>query len=422
MMRVRWRGLALVVGAVVALSCAQSLAARGTADGVRQRLDKVVASVRALGVPGGVIGVAGGAVGQYAKAFGLASSGKRMRLEDHFRIGSVTKTFTATAILELVDRHRLRLDQTIAKWEPQLPNAKRITIRMLLGMTSGIWDEGGAGPSGRLSLLAKWTNQHCALRAPKPDCGRFWSPQAIVNLAVKEGRAAYPPGVFYYSDTNYVLLGLIAQKVTHKPFGKLVQRLILKPLHMRQTSFPTRRLTLPAPATSGYVAFPRKAAKHYLPGTVPSPSTLFGAGNIVSTLHDLRIWARALATGALLEPATQRVRLQVVPTGGAFYPLKGSGFRSMLPVSYGLGIARAGNLLGHNGEVDPFGYTAELWYLRSLRASVVVLLNSITPCQFSTLSDALAATLSEVAFGPVASGAVSAPGFPGQSCFAAATG
>jgi D-alanyl-D-alanine carboxypeptidase len=421
MMRLRWMGVALVVGTVVALSSAQSLAAHGEADGVRRSLNKVVASVKALGVPGGVIGVAGGPMGRYAKAFGVAGPGKHMRLEDHFRIGSVSKTFTATAILELVDRHRLRLDETIARWEPQLPNAKRITIRMLLAMRSGIWDEGGAGPSGRQSLLAKWTNQHCALRAAKPDCGRFWSPQAIINLAIKEGRAAYPPGVYYYSDTNYVLLGLIAQKVTHEPFGKLVHQLILKPLHMRQTSFPTRRLTLPTPATSGYVAFPRKAPKHYLPGTVPSPSTLFGAGNMVSTLHDLRIWARALATGALLEPATQRVRLDVIPIGGAFYPLKGSGFRSTLPVSYGLGIARAGNLLGHNGELDPFGYTAELWYLRSLRGSVVVLLNSITPCQYSTLSDALAATLSDVAFGPVASGAVSAPGFPGQSCFALAS-
>ncbi len=421
-MRLRWVGTALMAVAALALSSAQSLAAPDTAGGVRQRLDKVVASVRALGVPGGVIGVTGGPVGQYARAFGVAGPGKRMRLEDHFRIGSATKTFTATAILELVDRHRLSLDQTIAKWEPRIPNARRITIRMLLGMRSGIWDEGGNGPSGRQSLLAKWTNQHCALRSPKPDCGRYWSPQEIINLAIKEGRAAYPPGVYYYSDTNYVLLALIAQSVAHKPFGKLVQQLILNPLNMRQTSFPTRRLAVPAPATSGYMPFPQKTPKRYLLGTVPSPSTLFGAGNMVSTLHDLRIWDQALATGTLLKSATQRIRLNMVSLGAAFYPLAGSGFRSTLPLSYGLGIARLGNLIGHNGEVDPFGYTAELWYLPRLRGSVIVLLNSITPCQFSTLSDALAATLSDVAFGPVPSGAVSAPGFVGQTCFSAAKG
>jgi D-alanyl-D-alanine carboxypeptidase len=210
--------------------------------------------------------------------------------------------------------------------------------------------------------------------------------------------------------------------VTHKPFGQLVQELILKPLRMHETSFPTRRLKVPAPATSGHMPFPQKAPKRYLPGTVPSPSTLFGAGNMVSTLHDLEIWAQALATGKLLKPATQRIRVNTDSLGASFYPLAGSGFRSTLPLSYGLGIARLGNLLGHNGEVDPFGYTAELWYLPRVHGSVIVLLNSITPCQYSTLSDALAATFSDVAFGPAASGAVSAPGFAGQTCFSAAKG
>jgi D-alanyl-D-alanine carboxypeptidase len=186
---------------------------------------------------------------------------------------------------------------------------------------------------------------------------------------------------------------------------------------MRQTSFPTRTRTVPAPATIGYMAVPQAAPIDYLPGTVPSPSTLFGAGNIVSTLHDLRIWARALAIGALLKPATQRLRLSMLSTGGASYPLVGSGFRSILPLSYGLGIARLGNLLGHNGELDPTGYTAEMWYLPRARASVIVLLNSVTQCAAGTLlSDALAATLSDVAFGPPAAGAASSPGFKGVGC------
>lgn len=406
----------LAIAGVLALAAAQPASARDQGRHVRRELNQVVASVAKLGVPGGVIGVTGGPVVSYAKAFGIAAPGRRMTLDNHFRLASVTKTFTATAILELVDRRRLRLNQTIARWEPRIPNAKRITIRMLLGMTSGIWDEGGSGPGGRQSLLSKWTDRHCALTAPMPDCGRYWSPQAIVNLAIREGPAAYPPGVYYYSDTNYALLALIAQKVTHTPFATLVKRLILTPLHMRQTSFPTRTLKVAAPATSGYMPFPENTPTRYVPGTLPSPSGLIGAGNSVSTLHDLRIWARALATGALLTPATQRIRLQVLPIAGGFYPLVGSGLRSALPLSYGLGITRVGNLLGHNGEFAPAGYTAELWYLPRAHGSVVVLLNSITPCALGLLSDALAGTLAEVAYGQAASGAVSVPGFKGVGC------
>jgi D-alanyl-D-alanine carboxypeptidase len=413
-MRRTARLLAITAAALLLVASASS--ARSSRQRVRGELNQVIAALQSLNVPGGVIGITGGPVGRYAKAFGNAASGVPMTLATHLRIGSVTKTFTATVILELVDRHRLRLDQTIAKWEPRVPNAKRITIRMLLDMRSGIWDEGGSGPSGRESLLGKWTDQHCRLAYPSPDCGRYWQPQQILDLAIREGGAAYPPGIYYYSDTNYVILGRIAEKVTHQPMARLVQRLILSPLHMRRTSFPTRSLGIPAPAASGYMPVPAQSPTAYARGASPSPSTLFAAGNMVSTLGDLQIWVRALGTGALLKPATQRLRLATAATGGQFYPLAGSGFRSTLPLSYGLGIAQIGNLVGHNGAIAPWGFTAETWYLPRTRGTLVVLLNSITPCTAGTLSDTLAATLSLVAFGPAASGGASAPGLLGNGC------
>jgi D-alanyl-D-alanine carboxypeptidase len=416
MTRSRSTGLLLAMAVAVVLGAAPAASAAASGRPVRQRLNRVIATLTSLQVPGGVIGVTGGPVGRYTRAFGSASSGVPMTPGTHFRIGSISKTFTATVILELVDRHRLRLDQTIARWEPRVPNADRITIRMLLGMTSGIWDEGGNGPTGRESLLGKWVDAHCMLAAPSPDCGRYWRPQQIVDLAIREGPAAYPPGVYYYSDTNYVILGIIAQKVMHRSLGALVRRLILSPLHMTQTSFPTRTLALARPAASGYMAVPAPTPTHYVPGTVPSPSTLFGAGNAVSTLADLRIWARALGTGVLLKPATQRIRLATFPIGGEFYPLAGSELASVLPLSYGLGITRIGNLLGHNGAVAPFGFTAETWYLPRIRGTVVVLLNSITPCTIGVLSDSLAGTLPQMAFGRVASGAVAAPVLQGDGC------
>src|SRR5262245_33321089 len=133
-----------------------------------------------------------------------------------------------------------------------------------------------------------------------------------------------------------MILGIIAQKVMHQNLGSLVQRFILKPLRMRHTSMQTLTFTMPPPAADGYIGLPLppKTPTPYAVSPSPSPSTFFGAGNIVSTLGDLQIWARALGTGALLQPATQRMRLVTLPTGGAVYPLPGT--PSVLPISYGL--------------------------------------------------------------------------------------
>jgi D-alanyl-D-alanine carboxypeptidase len=360
---------------------------------VVRKLSHVVATVKALGIPGGVIGVTGGAAGHFERAFGQASPGQKMSLTDHFRVASVTKTFTATVILELVDRHKLRLDQSIYKWEPRVPNARRITIRMLLNMTSGIWDEGGPG-----SLLSAWVQRNCRKTRSLPQCSRYWKPQQLVNLAIKQG-PEFPPGVYNYTDTGYVILGIIAQKVTHRPMAWLFQHMIFGPLRMRHTSFPTRSLKIPKPAAEGNLpVFANKVITRYAHGSLASPSLLFSAGGIISTLGDLQIWARALALGSLLKTSTQRERLQLVSTGDAYAPLKGTGVTLGIGFGYGLGLIDMGGLIGHNGAYSVPGFTTELWYLPQRRASVIVLLNSITTCSVGFLSNVTAASLAELAF------------------------
>src|SRR3712207_9190983 len=103
---------------------------------------------------------------------------------------SVTKTFTATVVLQLVDERRLALDDTLDTWLPQVQFADRITIRNLVNMTSGIFDEGGPG-----SLLVE-------LAQAQRD--RVWTPEEVVDLAVRQGPVGPPGGPFAYSDTNYV--------------------------------------------------------------------------------------------------------------------------------------------------------------------------------------------------------------------------
>src|SRR5262249_12273041 len=98
---------------------------------------------------------------------------------------------------------------------PRVPFSRVIRIRQLLNMTSGIWDEGGAG-----SLLSNWITANCVTGQPSATCGQYCSPQQIVDLAIRRG-PRYRPGIWSYSDTNYVLLAAIAQRVTGQPFWLL---------------------------------------------------------------------------------------------------------------------------------------------------------------------------------------------------------
>src|SRR5262249_20926856 len=158
--------------------------------------------------------------------------------------------------------------------------------------------EGGEG-----SLLSAWVQRNCHLNMPSPHCSKYWKPQRIVDLAIKQG-PEYAPGVFNYTDTAYVILGIIAQKVTHKPMSRLFEHMIFRPLHMKHTSFPTRSLKMPQPAAVGHLPKLNKAQTAvlgYQRGPLVSPSLLFSAGGIISTLGDLEIWARALGQGTLLK-------------------------------------------------------------------------------------------------------------------------
>jgi D-alanyl-D-alanine carboxypeptidase len=410
-MKVRATLVMVVVLATLGAGAMTSTAAASTArQRVQHRLSAVLNQMEALQIPGFVVGVSGGKVGTFERAVGFANlqTQRRMTLDTHFRVGSVTKTFTATVILRLVEQGKLHLNDRLSRWEPRVPEANRITIRMLLNMTSGIWDEGGSGPNGAVSSLSAFWVEWCNLRPTPKFCQHYFRPQKIVDLAIQDSKnithgPAYQPGTWYYSDTNYVILGIIAQRVTGKPFGELLKRYIFDPLHLKQTSFPTRSLAMPRPAADPYqMSVTNGVFTGYAPQMESSPSGFFSAGAIISTMHDLQIWACALASGRLLTPAMQRVRLQLVNTGITFGPLANTVSTIGFPATYGLGIADAAGMLGHNGQVP--GYNAEMWYLPSVHGTVVELFNAITLCESTPkvtdiLADTSFVSLAETAFG-----------------------
>jgi len=232
------------------------------------------------------------------------------------------------------------------------------------------------------------------------DPGRVWTPQQVVRLADASGPAG-PPGQFHYSNTNYIILGMIAQAVTGEPIQELITTRILRPLHLYRTSFATVA-ALPHPVVHGYGAGYGQVRDITPQYDSPAAISVAGAAyGMMSTVGDLQVWARALATGRLLSAAVQRQRLRLIPAWGlgSFRPLPGTPGPATVPQRYGLGVAAVGRWLGHDGYVTG-GYSADKFYLPARRATIVVLVNGqdkrFEAAEGEAVSDAATASIAQV--------------------------
>lgn len=298
-------------------------------------------------VPGVVAGVWSPQRGAWTYALGIGDlqTAAPMRIDDHFRIASVTKTFVATVILQLVDEGQLSLDDTLQPFVAGIPNGESITIRQLLGMTAGIFN---------------YVNDPAFEDAYTRDPLMSFTPENAVEI-VRQHKPNFAPGEqLLYSDTNYILLGLIMEHVTGRTAVELITTRILEPLGLTNTSFPDTP-DMPQPFPNGYAASPGSANLRDL--TASNPTVAWTAGAMISTLEDLRVWARALADGTLLSPATQQARLQTETLGQ----------RQGFDIGYGLGIVEINGFYGHNGAI--FGYSTWMLYSPELNATLVVLAN-----------------------------------------------
>jgi D-alanyl-D-alanine carboxypeptidase len=273
----------------------------------------------------------------YAAGYSNVATHAPLQANEVLRIGSITKTFTATVILQLAQQGKLSLNDPLSKYEPQIPNASSITIRELLNMTSGIRHGSSPFPS-----------------AQNPQ--KSLTPQQVIANTVKHPLLFAPGTKYSYSDTGYLILGEVATKVTATDIGTLIQRQILTPLGLHHTVYAPGP-PLPSPTAHGY---------RYVHGQAQDTTSwnegwAGSAGTMASTLADLEAWAPALATGkGILSPSMQQQRLQMVNTGQG--------------ISYGLGIAQITGFFGHDGEV--VGYNATMLYSPQANATLVVMGNT----------------------------------------------
>ncbi|GAA1535881.1 serine hydrolase domain-containing protein [Dactylosporangium maewongense] len=308
-------------------------------DAVQQRLDHLV---RDDGFPGALASVrrADGRVREYTAGVGDLRTGRPVPRNGHVRIGSNTKTFTAVVVLQLAGEGRIDLDAAVERYLPGVVrgngnDGSRITVRQLLQQTSGLpdYDEVLFTRPEDLAGLAH----------------AYYEPRRLVDAALT-GPPRFAPGSRWeYSNTNYVLAGLVVEEVTRRPIGEEITRRIIEPLRLRDTSWPAAgEQRLPDPHPHGYVATAPGAA--WVDVTEMDPSLGWAAGQLISTPADLRTFFTALLDGRLLRPAQQAAMLRTVAAPG---------FEPTGDWQYGLGIARhplpcGGDAWGHGGDIQGF--------------------------------------------------------------------
>ncbi|MGY4649361.1 CubicO group peptidase (beta-lactamase class C family) [Mycobacterium sp. URHB0021] len=337
--------------AIAALSA--SPAAAEPATDLAAQLDAgIQARIEQMGVPGAVVALSIPGEIDYVKAFGIGdtATGIPMTSADRTRIGSVTKTFVGTAVLQLVDQGRIRLSDPISRYVDGVPNGDALTLDLLGRMRSGLPDYSDSD-----AFLDRLYTE-----APTGPDAFAITPRQLVDWAFEQPTVFAPGTQWKYGNTNLVLLGMVVERVSGVPLGDYLQQNIFGPLGLAQTSYPANGL-LPGPYAHGYNKAPDGTV---FDATLWNPQWADAAGKIVSSTADLRTWAAALGKGTLLQPDTQAHRI-----GDGSYVTDG--------VDYAFAIFNAHGWIGHNGDIP--GYTTVSVYLPERDATLVVSVNSDIP-------------------------------------------
>lgn len=307
---------------------------------LRQAMDATMAE---YDVPGAAVGVWAPGVGSWTSAAGLAdiAGNTPASTEMTWPLRSVTKSYTVTLILQLVDDGLISLDDTIGEYVPGVTDGDAITLRELANMTSG---------------NADYTNQKF-LDAYLADPDRLFTLADLNGFMLGEP-AKFTPGTRHiYTNANTNLLGAVIEKVTREPFANVLHERILQPLRQSGTHYTLDVRQWAQPRATGYAPGPD--------GLEPQPDnmSIFGpAGSMTSSLDDARVWGEVLATGSLLTPASQAERLQGAPLdSGPPYDI------------YALGIGETDGWWGHNGE--GLGFTAAVFHNPQSGATIAVFMN-----------------------------------------------
>ena len=302
-------------------------------------------------IPGSIVLIADPSKGDWTGTFGTGTLGEEdpMLVEDHFRIGSNTKTMTSTVILQLVQEGKLALDDTIGKYIPGVPNGDQITIAQLSEMRSGLYSY-SFDPGFNQTL------------DEQPQ--KAWTPQELIDIAFAHPVDFAPGAQYEYSNTNIILLGMLIEQLTGMTASEAFEERIFQPLGMDNSLLPLPDdASIPSPHPQGYAfgtntstidtfALPTADQAAALDGTLlpnnytdANPSWAWTAGGAISTVDELKTYVEAMVDGGLLDAATQKVRMDSFQSTDPGNPSA---------AQYGLGIAQIGPLIGHDGQLPGY--------------------------------------------------------------------
>ena len=294
------RNAIVVVVAVLTLG----VGAAPAATPKRANLGQIARSFVKDGVPGAIVyartptGARAGVAGYADRAAHVS-----MRAADRYRIASVTKAFVSVLILQLEAEGKLDIDDSVAKYLPGVvPNGGAITLRELMSHTSGLFN---------------YTDDDAFVKDPVTNFSRSWTPQELLALAFAHPPNFAPGTNYSYSNTNYIVLGLVVEALTGKPLGQVLQERIFTPLGLTSTSFPLTIEVAPD-FVHGYVKLEGTPLIDITPGL--NPTWGWAAGGIVSNARDVTAFYRALFTRKLL-PAAQLTEMEAPTANSGTYAL-----------------------------------------------------------------------------------------------------
>jgi len=273
------------------------------------------------------------------------NTGRAPTATDSFRIGSVTKSFTVTLILQLAEEGALSLQDPIGDYIPNIQNSNA-TLEQLANMTSGIFN---------------YTENQQFVELFVSDFARVWTNQQLIEYA-NDGSPYFLPGLsWYYSNTNTVALGMVVEQVTGNSLAEEISSRLAAPLGLQNTVYPPTA-DMPVPYAAGYAVVDVGEVEEF---TRTHPSSSAGSGALVSTLEDLAVWGRALGRGELLSEESFNRQIRMISTDSCPTCPEYDG--------YGMGIGELDGWLGHTG--DYIGYQALVMFDPLSEATVVILVN-----------------------------------------------
>ncbi|MFG2292812.1 serine hydrolase domain-containing protein [Streptomyces sp. NPDC048603] len=344
--------LALLAGLAPAATAASAPPVSGAPDSAA--LAQVLRNTMAEGAPGAMARYTG-PEGVVTKAEGVRDrvSGAAMDTKARFRVGSVSKTFSSVVLLQLVAEGRIKLDEPVNTYLPKLLPDDRITVRHLLTHRSGLWD---------------YTEDMFQQTVPGFEAvrNRTFGYRELVELSLSKPRTTEPGVAYKYSNTNFVVVGMLIEKITGKPVAKEYEKRIFKPLKLKNTSYVHPDTRIKGTHARGYL-HPDEAGAPLVDSTEQTVSWAQSAGAVISSPADLNTFTSALLGGRLLPAAQLDEMLNVTPTDAA------------KTRHYGLGLRRydlscGTSVYGHTGTVQ--GFYTYAFTTRDGRRSLAAMANT----------------------------------------------